>query len=524
MSSPSDDPPSKTPQNPVSQVAQANDDRQDPKVEMEKEISSASVFVNAEPPREEQVQNAVRFLSHPKVRGSPVVYRRSFLERKGLTKEEIDEAFRRVPDSNPDATTTLSAVGKQDGQIKSSLNDQQQHPVQVLQSTPVGPAVSTSKVGAISRFRWYHGILAAGFLTVAQVIAAVVFKRLFVPKLKSWIRWIVLEEDVKGQTKKFDTKPSIAEEAAAAAKSAATAAADVARTSQDMLMTNSEEKRCLEELISMLRVQASEMTSLRGAIQKLEVGHSITSRQSTEEHNIKGFSWTTSGPYANGKVDSDSRSVRSLSPPVSVEPSVAPHPKSYMEIMAMIQRGEKPSNIREINDAPPNPNQPLPNPHLAPKPKPWEIGQGQSRSAGTFPSQASTNGFSIDDQLNGDNIVRWRQPNNTRTTETEIGNEPNFGFPSVATNETLLKRSWVPPQPPSVVMPEAAAAIRQPKKSLSQTDTETDDLKSADITDELQKITKISEMGGSFEANGSNSTHSNEIAPSTDERASSLMA
>lgn len=47
--------------------------------------------------REEQVQNAVKFLSHPKVRGSPVMYRRSFLEKKGLTKEEIDEAFRRVP-------------------------------------------------------------------------------------------------------------------------------------------------------------------------------------------------------------------------------------------------------------------------------------------------------------------------------------------------------------------------------------------------------------------------------------------
>lgn len=55
------------------------------------------MFVNSEPMREEQVQNAVKFLSHPKVRGSPVIYRRSFLEKKGLTKEEIDEAFRRVP-------------------------------------------------------------------------------------------------------------------------------------------------------------------------------------------------------------------------------------------------------------------------------------------------------------------------------------------------------------------------------------------------------------------------------------------
>lgn len=82
----------------ASQVIQpTNDGRQDSKVEAVKESSPTSVFVNSEPIREEQVQNAVKFLSHPKVRGSPVIYRRSFLERKGLTKEEIDEAFRRVP-------------------------------------------------------------------------------------------------------------------------------------------------------------------------------------------------------------------------------------------------------------------------------------------------------------------------------------------------------------------------------------------------------------------------------------------
>lgn len=68
--------------------------------EPSKLISSPSVFVNSEPIRPEQVENAVKFLSHPKVRGSPVMYRRSFLEKKGLTKEEIDEAFRRVPVSS----------------------------------------------------------------------------------------------------------------------------------------------------------------------------------------------------------------------------------------------------------------------------------------------------------------------------------------------------------------------------------------------------------------------------------------
>lgn len=61
------------------------------------EPSSKPIHAIREPVRDEQVLNAVKFLSHPKVRGSPVIYRRSFLEKKGLTKEEIDEAFRRVP-------------------------------------------------------------------------------------------------------------------------------------------------------------------------------------------------------------------------------------------------------------------------------------------------------------------------------------------------------------------------------------------------------------------------------------------
>lgn len=49
-----------------------------------------------QPAREDYVQNAVKFLSHPEVRGSTVVYRHSFLQNKGLTNDEIDEAFRRV--------------------------------------------------------------------------------------------------------------------------------------------------------------------------------------------------------------------------------------------------------------------------------------------------------------------------------------------------------------------------------------------------------------------------------------------
>jgi peroxin-14 len=179
-----------------------------------------------------------------------------------------------------------------------------------------------------------------------------------------------------------------------------------------------------------------------------------------------------------------------------------------MEILAMIQRGEKPSNIREINDAPPNPSQPLPNPHLAPRPKPWEVSQTQNSSVNTFPIQVSSNGTSHDfpdNQLNGDDALPWWQRKNARITEIETGDEQKFGSPNVLSNERPVQRSWVPPRPPPVAMPEAAAAIRQPKKASSQAEQMTDEqllARSADVTDELQKITKISESGVPLEANG----------------------
>lgn len=57
--------------------------------------------------------------------------------------------------------------------------------------------------------------------------------------MKAWVHKVVLEEE-EGLLKKNNTKTSAAEEAAAAAKSAAAAASDVARTSQEMLMSKTE--------------------------------------------------------------------------------------------------------------------------------------------------------------------------------------------------------------------------------------------------------------------------------------------
>ncbi|GLT72071.1 hypothetical protein SLA2020_440360 [Shorea laevis] len=419
--------------------------------------------------------------------GSPVIYRRSFLEKKGLTKEEIDEAFRLVPVYPPPSAQSASV--NQDGLVKSSSSIQQA-PVQTLQPAAAAPTAAISSVGTLTRFQfhWSHAILAVGLLAVSGAGTAVVVKNAILPRLKSWIRKVALEEE-NDLAKKKDSKPSLAEEAAAAAKAAAAAAADVAKASQEMLRSKNEDRRFFEEFTNLLDVQVREMKAMTNAISKLEGQTNTQGRASfvaPEDHRVTISSSKQS--YVHDKADYDSRSVRSSSPPAAAEPSVAPHPKSYMEIMAMVQRGERPPNIKDINDLPPNPNQQPSNPRLAPIPKPWEVSQAQT---------APAKHFSL-------NSVPWWQRKNVKITEIENEDELKAGSFGVRTNEQPVQRRWVPPQPPPVAMAEAAEAIRRPKPSVPREQLADDQSVAhpSDVTDELQRITKISESGGAVETNG----------------------
>ncbi|XP_071709833.1 peroxisomal membrane protein PEX14-like [Rutidosis leptorrhynchoides] len=508
------------PQNPVPETVKPMDnDKEDANKGAAKE---PSIFVNKEPVREDQVQNAVKFLSHPKVKGSPVVYRRSFLEKKGLTKEEIDEAFRRVPDDSPSLSTTQPVVANQGSQSQAASNIQPQVATQPLQPALAAPAAPESKYGSLtgSRFHWSHAILAVGVLAISGAGTAVVFKNAVVPRLKSWIRKVVDEDGEDDVANKTNKKPTLAEEAAAAAKAAAAAASDVALASQEMLVSKTEEKKYFGELLSLLDVQVREMKSMSNSIRKLE----DQTNNSGREVQVT----STRPPYTNGRPEYDLRSARSMSPPpASVEPSATPpHPKSYMEIMSMIQRGERPPNIREINDLPPNPDQPVSNPRLAPKPKPWEAAQSQSSSA--YPPYENSNGVNYHAQdngsgpasvyhSNGEGAAPWWQQKNAQVNEVEP-EENKIGYSGQTSERPIQRSSWVPPQPPPVAMAEAAAAIRQPKKSTYEKEQQlTDDqflARSAEITDELQRVTKISESGGvspDFGAESSVTTNTSEI-------------
>ncbi|KAF8037122.1 hypothetical protein BT93_B0135 [Corymbia citriodora subsp. variegata] len=469
-----------------------------------KSSSTPSVFVNSEPIREEQVQNAVKFLSHPKVQGSPVIYRRSFLERKGLTKEEIDEAFRRVPDPAPSAQP---ANVSPDPQLKSSANIQPQSSAQALQpaATATAPAGVISSVVTMTqpRFRWIHAAYAVGFLAVSGAGTAVLLKNAVIPRFKSWIRKVISDEE-SDVLKKTNAGPSLEEETAAAAKAAAAAAADVAKASQEMLNSKVEERRYFGELVKLLDVQLQEMKSMSTSIRKLE-GHANTSGALSQfNHEDHGGLLTTSKPYANGRAEVDSRPVRSSSPPTSSEPSAAPHPKSYMEIMAMVQRGERPPNVKDINDAPPNPHQQIPNPRLAPRAKPWEADQTQNNPSNVFQYQSSAEAWNynaqdngIIDQSNGDPSAPWWQRKNVRITEIDRDEDLKTGAFGSRTSDQTVQRAWVPPQPPPIAMPEAAEAIRRPKLAAQkEQSSEETASRSSDGIDELQKVMKFSESGG----------------------------
>ncbi|XP_077253660.1 peroxisomal membrane protein PEX14-like isoform X2 [Tasmannia lanceolata] len=444
-------------------VKPMDSDGQDSKGEATKETSGKSVFVNSEPMREEQVQNAVKFLSHPKVRDSPVIYRRSFLEKKGLTKEEIDEAFRRVPDPSPNVSSAPGAAValSQDGQLKPSSSLQPQVPTQTPQGAAApGSGVSTVTTLKQSRFHWSHAFYAVGLLAASGAGTALLFKNAVVPRFKAWVRKVATEED--DSEKKDNSKPTLAEEAAAAAKAAALAAADVALVSQQMLNSKNEEKKYFEAFMSVLDSQVEEMKSTGNAIRKLEATREVT--PSATKH-IKEH------------VQSASEHVRPSLAPASMEP-----PKSYMEMMAMAQSGEKPPGM-----------------------KPWEFGQVQHSSNYGLQSEVRGEGSSFEAQNNGtssqlsgkpfsstnDSTEPWWHRKTVKITEIEHERD-NLRIASNGTgaDERPIQHGWVPPQLPPTAMAEGAAAIRQPKTSIPKEQSSDEQLMihSDDGNGEMQRI------------------------------------
>ncbi|KAM0859147.1 hypothetical protein ACQ4PT_047394 [Festuca glaucescens] len=409
-----------------------------------------------QPVREDYVQNAVKFLSHPKVRGSAVVYRRSFLQNKGLTSEEIDEAFRRVPDPQPTAASpstqtqpppaAATAPQQTYAQPQSAIVVAQQHP----------------------RFTWYRAFVAAGLLLGFGASAAVFIKKLFLPRLKSWIRKVVAEAQETAEL-----KSKIDEETKEAVRASSEAVSAIAKTNQELLASKDEEKKILVTLTHALDSQAKVLKSLSESLSHSRDSVNVTREdrfshyRPLEDHAARNGPVNTpwrppQQPNMYGVPNGDFGSGRPSFAPAPTEPTSGSFSRSYVE--QTVQRADRSSGS-----------------------KPWEMQQYAQPKLGYGSStHLSEDGSYSEAQENYG--PSYHQNGKAPDFQTE---EPRpLTYITGAEERPPPQRRWVPPQPPGVAMPEAVAAIRQPKSLTKQPSSDT------------------SEAAGEMQVNGAQSSSS----------------
>ncbi|ETM01393.1 hypothetical protein, variant [Phytophthora nicotianae] len=120
--------------------------------------------------REEMVENGLKFLQHPNVQSTPLSERVSFLEGKGMTKEEIQEAIERHQNGGTATSTTsiVQTVAPQQQQLPTAapMMMSAAAPIQMMQRRARYPAyvrvlwTVSSLVGAASilTFLWNYAV------------------------------------------------------------------------------------------------------------------------------------------------------------------------------------------------------------------------------------------------------------------------------------------------------------------------------------------------------------------------------
>ncbi|KAK9800338.1 hypothetical protein WJX73_005393 [Symbiochloris irregularis] len=330
------------------------------------------------PLREDQVENAVAFLSHPKVRGSSTASKRAFLENKGLTAAEIDEGFRRTP-AAPLQAEPAPAPAAQSFSTATTDALQAATPVQqqALQPRPPTP----------EPIRWTQVVAGAGALGVG---VWVIHQFLLPPVFRWW---------------RGPDKPSPESAAAlAVANALQEQTAEVRATLESMKLMIAELKEpsrrqdavSLTDLRHELRSLATsleagkESSVTTGAVSGLlrDVGELKALMATSAAGNGNGSNGFASPDtpafarphpaanghaYGNGEATKASSTFRPASPTPSATPSQPSHPASYMEVLEMLERGETPPNVRDdINDSAPNPEQAASQARMKPRAKPWE--------------------------------------------------------------------------------------------------------------------------------------------------------
>lgn len=384
------------------------------------------VFQAPQAVREDYVQNAVKFLAHPKVKGSPVSYRYSFLEKKGLTKEEIDEAFHRVPDPQPNSTDAAAVGSQQATNTNQSAGVQPYTSVQSPQTTTGSVTTGHIVPQRQTQFSWFHTIIGAGVFLGFGASSLVIIKKVFLPRLKSWTRRVVSEGDENTDN---ELKSKLYDDIKKSLEASSSAFSAIAKTNQELLASKDEDKKILVKLTQALDSQAEVLKSLSETLHHTRENRFLQYNL-LEEHG-QPASWN--GPTTNSWRASQQTNMYTTTPngdfdsgrqsfiPLPAEPASGSFPRSYFE-----QRVPRPGYgfQPQIGNDRPNPGM----------------------HEGYYGSPPYYSG--------GSNAVNPPAP---------VAAAPPAPVPTPVAEESPFQRRWVPPQTPGVAMPEAAAAIRQPR-------------------------------------------------------------
>ncbi|CAL4950927.1 unnamed protein product [Urochloa decumbens] len=375
--------------------------------------------------REDYIQNAVNFLSHPKVRGSPVIHRRSFLEKKGLTNEEIDEAFRRVPDPKPNGTDAAAAAAAGSQQANNHNQSVALQPYTEVQSQAPTGSVTAIAPHAKAQFSWGNTLLGAGLFLGLGASAAITLKKWFIPSLKSGTCRVVAEED---ENVKDELTCKLYKEIREAIKVSASAISDIARTNQEVLASKDEDREVLMKLREAFESQANVFKSLNETLLN-HIRENRFSQYNLLEDHVQPAPW-------NGRIDYQGRASQQTNmyavPPNS---SFDPGRHSFM-------------------------------------PLPAEPTYGYGPYSGSYAERVQRPGYGFQPQVSNDRQNLGLRGNYQGVSSNHHASNA-IDDPTVAAAE--FQRRWVPPQTPGVIMPEATAAIRQPRPVLRQQSQPADD-------------------------------------------------
>ena len=364
--------------------------------------------------RESEVENATSFLRHPNVReSSDVSAKRGFLEGKGLTREEIDEAFRRVGESGGSSSASAAFDGNRNGGVMTTK--------QPASSSTYGFFGSLARLVAVSGAAYLAYPSARAALERAANRLADRAAANQKNKTTDDGRGVVVQKspEVTGTSMSPGEPIAATPESFAAARAAELAAERAERATEEAKSLREEIKR---EVSTTLRESISDVKKLLEAELKAEMRElketlhtELATRETTspqsyvsrevESSKLREWPLATSPqgsesgeslvysppkPARQHPAASDeftlNNAVRETSSQVSVGDSPRmngkrtlddpPHPSNFMDILQMIENGQTPPGIKDIDDAPPNPNASIPRSSGSRPGKPWDAKRG----------------------------------------------------------------------------------------------------------------------------------------------------